>query len=107
MFMERLFIYPAITPSPFIFVICFREERHDIIHLRRPRDGQSGGEKMRNESFQAQAEKSLGTDSHRTISKRSSEYWLLIGHKKYFVLLFSIGEQHLLGSFREFVHDGY
>ena len=56
-------------------------------------------------SFQAQAEEPLGTDSHRTISKRSSECWLLIGHKKCFVLLCPIGEQHLLSSFREFVHD--
>ena len=94
-------------PSSFIFVICFREERHDIIHPRRPRDGQSGGEKMCDESFHAQAEKPPGTDSHWTISKRSSECWLLIRHKKYFVLLFSIGEQHLLNSFCEFVHDGY
>ena len=58
-------------------------------------------------SFQTQAEKPLGTDSHRSISKRSSECWLLIGHKKCFVLLCPIGEQHLLSSFREFVHDGY
>ena len=50
--------------------------------------GQSvGPEKRRDESFQAWAEEPLGTDSHRTISKRSSECWLLIGHKKYFVLL--------------------
>ena len=41
------------------------------------------------------------------LSKRSSECWLLIGHKKCFVLLCPIGEQHLLSSFREFVHDGY
>ena len=46
-------------------------------------------------------------DSHRTISKRSRECWFLIGHKKCFVLLCPIGEQHLLSSFHEFVHDGY
>ena len=57
--------------------------------------------------IQAWAEKPPGTDSHLTISKRSSECWLLIGHKKCFVLLCSIGEQHFLNSFREFVHDGY
>ena len=68
-------------------------------HPRRPRVSQSG--------LQAWAEKPPGTDSHRTISKRSSECWLLIGHKKCFVLLCPIGEQHLLNSFREFVHDGY
>ena len=46
--------------------------------------GQSvwSGEKAR-ECFQARAEEPLDTDSHRTISKRSSECWLLIGHKKY------------------------
>ena len=64
-------------------------------------------ENGRDESFQAQAEKTLGTDSHRTISKRSSQCCLLIGHKKCFELLCPIGEQFLLSSFREFVHDGY
>jgi len=80
-------------------------------HPRRPSGGQSGQEKRRDEIVQVQAEKSaekhLGTDSHRTISKRSSECWLLIGHKKCFVLLCPIGEQFLLSSFREFVHDAY
>ena len=52
-------------------------------------------------------EEPLGIDSHQTISKRSSECWLLIGHKKCFVLLCPIGEQFLLSSFCEFVHDGY
>ena len=41
-----------------------------------------GPEKRRDESFQAQAKKPLGTDSHRTISKRSSECWPLLGTKK-------------------------
>ena len=36
-----------------------------------------------------------------------SQCCLLIGHKKCFVLLCPIGEQFLLSSFREFVHDGY
>ena len=72
-----------------------------------PGASQSGRVKRRDESFQAWAEEPLGTDSHRTISKRSSECWLLIGHKKCFVLLCPIGEQRLLSSFREFVHDGY
>ena len=61
----------------------------------------------RNESLQAWAEKPLGTDSHRFIFKRSSECWPLIGHKKCFVLLCPIGEQHLLSSFRDFVNDCY
>jgi len=76
-------------------------------HPRRPRGSQSGREKRWDESFQAWAEEPLGTDSHRTISKNLSRYRLLIGHKKYFVLLCLIGEQFLLCSFREFVHDGY
>ena len=64
-------------------------------------------EKGRDESFQVRAKEPLGTDSHRTISKNSSGCRLLIGHKKWFVLLCPIGEQFLLSSFREFVHDGY
>ena len=76
-------------------------------HPRRPRGSQSGREKRRDESFQVRAKEPLVTDSHRTISKNSSECRLLIGHKKCFVLLCPIGEQFLLSSFREFVHDGY
>ena len=78
-----------------------------LSHPRRPRGSQSGREKMRDESFQVRAEEPLGTDSHRTISKNSSGCRLLIGHKKCFVLLCPIGEQFLLSSFREFVHNGY
>ena len=52
------------------------------VHPRRPRGSQSGREKRRDESFQGWAEEPLNTDSHQTISKRSSECWLLIGHKK-------------------------
>ena len=74
------------------------DRERGYVHPRRPRGSQSGREKRCDKSFQAQAEKPLGTDSHRTISKRSSEC---------FVLLCPIGEQHLLSSFREFVHDGY
>ena len=101
------------------FLICSKRDLNSLVfkvmvfwklygtHPRRPRGGQSGREKRRDKSFQAQAEKPLGTDSHRTISKRSRECWFLIGHKKCFVLLCPIGEQHLLSSFREFVHDYY
>ena len=78
-----------------------------LSHPRRPRGSQSGREKMRDESFQVRAEEPLGTDSHRTISKNSSGCRLLIGHKKCFVLLCPMGEQFLLSSFREFVHNGY
>ena len=76
-------------------------------HPRRPRGSQSGREKRQDESFQVQAKEPLGTDSHRTISKNSSGCRFLIGHKKCFVLLCPMGEQFLLSSFRESVHDGY
>ena len=73
--------------------------------------GQSigSGEKVERKfsSTGVRAKERLGTDSQRTISKNSSGYRLLIGHKKCFVLLCRIGEQFLLSSFREFVHDGY
>ena len=69
------------------------------VHPRRPRGSQSGGEKRRDESFQVRAEEPLGTDSHRTISRNSSGCRLLIGHKKFFVLLCPIGEQFLLSSY--------
>ena len=78
-----------------------------LYHPRRPRGSQSGREKGRDESFQVRAKEPLGTYSHRAISKNSSGYQLLIGHKKCFVLLCPIGEPFLLSSFREFVHDGY
>ena len=70
--------------------------------------GQSvgSGEKA-GRKFSSRAKEPLGTDSHRAISKKSSGCWLLIGHKKCFVLLCPIGEQFLMSSFRQFVHDGY
>ena len=76
-------------------------------HPRRPRGSQSDREKRRDESFQVSAKEPLGTDFHRTISKNSSGCRLLIGHKKCFVFFGPIGEQFLLSSFRELVHDGY
>ena len=79
----------------------------DGSHPRRPRGSKSGWEKGRDESFQVRVKEPLGTDSHQTISKNSSGCRVLIGHKKCFVLLCPIGKQFLLGSFREFVHDGY
>ena len=63
---------------------------------------QSGLEKGRDESFQVQVKETQGTESHRTICKNLSGCQLLIGHKKCFVLLFPIGEQFLLSSFREY-----
>ena len=78
-----------------------------VAHPRRPKGSQSGQEKRRDESFLVWAKEPLGTDSHRTISKNSNGCRLLIGHKKTFVSLCPISEQHLLSSFRVFVHDGY
>ena len=75
------------------------------MHPERPRGSQSGREKGYDESFQVQAKKPLDTDSQQTISKNSSGCWLLIGHKKCFVSLCPIGEQFLLTSFCEFVHN--
>ena len=87
--------------------ILFKSSRLPKTHSPRPRGSQSGREKGRDESFQVRAKEPLGTDSHRDISKNSSGCRLLIGHKKCSVLFCSIGEQFLLSSFREFVHDGY
>ena len=86
-----------------------KKQNHKKSRNRRPwyPRSQSGRVERRDKSFQSWAEEPLGTDSHRTISKRSRECWLLIGHKKCFVLLCPISEQHLLSSFREFVYDGY
>ena len=51
-------------------------------HPRRPRGSQSGREKRQDESFQVWKKETLGTDSHRTISRNSSRCRFLIGHKK-------------------------
>ena len=72
-----------------------------LTHPWRPRGSQSGREKRRDKSFQAQVKKPLGMDSHRIISKQSSKCWLLIGHKKCFVLLCPISKQFLLSSFHD------
>ena len=66
-----------------------------------------GSREKAGRKFSSTGKELLGTDSYRTISKNSSGCRLLIGHKKCFVLLCPIGEQFLLSSFREFVHDGY
>ena len=58
-------------------------------HPRRPRGRRV---KRRDESFQAWAEEPLGTDFHRTISKRSRECWFLIGHKKMLCIIAPNGQ---------------
>ena len=70
--------------------------------------GQSfgSGEKA-GRKFSLRAKEPLGTDSHRTISKKSSGCRLLIGHKKCFVVFCPIGEHVSMSSFRVFVHEGY
>ena len=73
-------------------------------HPRRPRGSQSDWEKRCDESFQAWAKERLGKESEQTISKWSSECWLLIGHKESFVLLCAIS---ISSSFCMFVHDSY
>ena len=76
------------------------------VHPRSPRGSQSG-ERKAGRKFSDTGERATGYRLSQTISKNSSECWLLIEHKKYFVLLCPIGEQSLLSSFREFVHDDY
>ena len=66
-----------------------------------------GPEEKAQRKFSSTGGRGPGCRLSPAISKRSSECWLLIGHKKCFVLLCPIGEQHLLSSFREFVRDGY
>ena len=70
----------------------FRTLVANSAHPRRPRGCQSGREKRQDECSQVRAKEPLGTNSHQTISKNSSECWLVIGHKKCFVLLCLMGE---------------
>ena len=78
------------------------------VHPRRPRSSQSGQKgKGGTKVFW------YGRKSHwvptltKLFPKIQANCWLLIEHKKCFVLLCPIGEQSLLSSFREFVHDDY
>ena len=119
----RFYCFPLSSSSSSSFLLfsqtgyCQRESQAKTVglrggqlnatHPRRPRGSQSGREKGRVESFQVRAKEPVGTDSHRAISKNSSGCGLLIRYKKCFVLLCPIGEQFILSSFREFVHDGY
>ena len=88
-------IYPSIHPYQPLRYPYVHPSLH---HPRRPRGSQSGQGKRRNKSFQARVEEPLGTESQRAISKRLSECWLVIA---------SIGEQHLLSSLRVFVLDSF
>ena len=84
-----------------------REEDPWIPILGDPGAVSRAGRKGATTVFKHRRKSAWVPDSRRTISKRLSECWLLIGHKKCFVLLCPTGEQHLLSSFREFVHDAY
>ena len=64
------------------------------------------GERKRRK-FSSTGERAPGYRLSPNYSKNSRACRLLIGHKKCFVLLCPIGEQFLLSSFREFVHNGY
>ena len=130
-----MYFYPLIEERLLLFIIIilylinFRQIKHDIFKLSCKlirintadlpwasmvlyilgdpgavnRVGRKGGTKV----FKYGRKEPLGTDSHRAISKNSSECWLLIGHKKCFILLCPNGEQSLLSSFREFLRDDY
>ena len=75
--------------------------RYSVFDLpRRPRRSQSGREKGRDKIFQVRAKSEL-------FPKIQADFGSWLGTKKCFVLLCPIGEQFLLRSFREFVHDGY
>ena len=66
-----------------------------------------GGKKARRK-FSSTGRRAPGYQPTRPFpTKRSSECWLLIGHKKSFVLLCPIGQQNLMSSFCVIVHDGY
>ena len=54
---------------------------HRLAHPRSPRGSQSGQEKRPDESFQARAEETLGTDSHRTISSGQANAGSWLGTK--------------------------
>ena len=69
--------YPSIHPS-----ISYHPYIHTSVHPRRPRGSQSGQGQTRNESFQARLEEPLVTQSHRAISKRLSECWLVIASNR-------------------------
>ena len=83
----------------------FRFGRSNRI-LGDPRAVSRSGERTRRK-FSSKGERAPVYRLSPNSSKNSRGCRLLIGHKKCFVLLCPIGEQFLLSSFREFVHNGY
>lgn len=71
-------IYPSIHIIPPIYPYV----HPSLYHPRRPRGSQSGQGQTRGESFQARLEEPLGTQSHRAISKRLRECWLVIASNR-------------------------
>ena len=67
----------------------------------------SGSGEKAGRKFSSKGKRAPGYRLSPRYFQNSSGCRLLIGHKKCFVLLCPIGEQLLLSSFREFVHDGY
>ena len=74
---------------PFLFLTF-----HYTNHPRRPRGSQSEAGEMARRKFSRTGGRSLGTKSHRTISKRLREYRLLIGQKKSLVLFCPIRSRY-------------
>ena len=87
--------------------LCWKGHAVDRYYYSRTQGQSVGSGEKAGWKFSSTGERAPSIDSHRAISKNSSGCRLLIGHKKCFVLLCPIGEQFLLSSFREFVHDGY
>ena len=85
---------------------CFKTRPSPRSSLQTQGQSVGLGERARRK-ISSTGERAPGVPTHQAISKNSSGCRLLIGHKKCFVLLCPIGEQFLLSSFREFVHDGY
>ena len=67
----------------------------------------SGSGEKAGRKFSSKGKRAPGYRLSPRYFQNSSGCRLLIGHKKCFVLLCPIGEQFLLSSFHEFVHDGY
>ena len=66
-----------------------------------------GSEKKTGQKFSSKGGSASGYRLSPNYFQKFKRIPLLIGHKKRFVLLYPIGEQFLLSSFREFVHDCY
>ena len=76
-------------------------------HPRRPKGSLSGQEKRRDECFQVQTKEPLGTDFHSNYFQKFKPMPTPDWAQKMLCTLCPIGEQFLLSSFREFIHDGY